>query len=173
MTSRRAFVAEAVTLLAARFPAHAQQAEKVRQIGYLDPGSPSVSGTVPLIKAFEEGLRAHGWIVGQTLTIEYRWAEGKLDRLPALARELVGLKVEVISASTTAAVRAAMSASATMPIVGLYTADPVAAGLVASLARPGGNVTVVTDPRWSRRFSSSLSKPSREPPEWPCWAFQA
>jgi ABC-type uncharacterized transport system substrate-binding protein len=146
MTSRRAFVAGVVTLLAARFPAHAQQAEKVRRIGYLDPGSLSVAGTEPLIKAFEEGLRAHGWIVGQTLTIESRWAENKLDRLPALATELVGLKVEVIAAPSTAAVRAAMSASATMPIVGLYTADPVAAGLVASLARPGGNVTMVTDP---------------------------
>ena len=146
MISRRPFVAGAVTLLAARFPAHAQQAEKVRRIGYLDPGSSSAAGTEPLVKAFEEGLRAHGWIVGQTLTIEYRWAEGKPDRLPALATELVGLKVEVIAACSTAAVRAAMSASATMPIVGLATADPVAVGLVASLARPGGNVTVVTDP---------------------------
>jgi putative ABC transport system substrate-binding protein len=98
------------------------------------------------VKAFEEGLREHGWVVGQTLAIEYRSGEGKPDRLPALATELVGRKVEVIVAGGTASTRAAMSATSTIPIVGIAVADPVAQGLVASHARPGGNLTVVTDP---------------------------
>jgi putative tryptophan/tyrosine transport system substrate-binding protein len=87
-------------------------------------------------------LRAHGWVVGQTLAIEYRSGEGQPER----ATELVGRKVEVIAAVGTASTRAAMSATSSIPILGIYLADPVAQGLVASHARPGGNLTVVTDP---------------------------
>jgi putative ABC transport system substrate-binding protein len=145
MISRRALIAGTFSSLATPLAAGAQQAEKVRRIGYLNPLSLSEPGTVPLVKAFEEGLRERGWVVGQTLAIEYRSGEGQPDRLPALATELVGRKVEVIAAVGTASSRAAMSATSTIPIVGIYLADPVAQGLVASHARPGGNLTVVTD----------------------------
>jgi putative ABC transport system substrate-binding protein len=136
----------ALATIAAPLTAEAQQAEKVRRIGYLNPGRLNEPGAPPLVKAFEEGLRAHGGVMGQTLDIEYRSAEGKYDRLPALATQLVGLKVEAIVTVATPATRAAMSATSTIPIVGIYMADPLAQGLVASLARPGGNLTVITDP---------------------------
>jgi ABC-type uncharacterized transport system substrate-binding protein len=95
-----------------------------------------------LVKAFQQGLRELGWVDGQGITIEYRFAEGKLDQLYALAAELVALKVDVIvSAGGTPPAIAAKKATARIPIVFISTSDPVASGLVASLARPGGNVT--------------------------------
>ncbi|MGH9429585.1 MAG: ABC transporter substrate-binding protein, partial [Terriglobia bacterium] len=91
--------------------------------------------------AFKRGLRDLGWIEGENITIEYRWAEGRYERFPSLAAELVRLKVDVIVAAGETATRAAMNATGTIPIVIAVSSDPVAAGLVASLARPGGNVT--------------------------------
>jgi len=118
----------------------AQPAGKVARIGYLEPGSLAAHPR----EAFEQGLRELGYVEGQNLVIEYRAAEGKGERLPALAAELVRLKVDVIFAVSPPAIRAAMTATRTTPIVFAGAADPVASGFVASLARPGGNATGFT-----------------------------
>jgi len=123
-------------------PAEAQQPKKVPRIGVLVPTSPSFYAA--RIKAFQQGLHEHGYIEGKNIMLEYRYAEGKQDRFPELATELVGLKVEVIVTASEAAVRAVKKASSTIPIVFTTASDPVASGLVASLARPGGNATGLT-----------------------------
>src|SRR5947208_3507525 len=119
--------------------AEAQQPKKVPRIGYL--GATSASSESLRHEAFRQGLREVGYIEGQNITIEYRYAEGKLDRLPALAAELVALKVDVIVTGGPQATRPAKKATATIPIVMAFDSDPVGNGFVASLARPGGNVT--------------------------------
>src|SRR2546426_6446506 len=119
--------------------AEAQQSAKIPRIGILTPDP--ISARAQLFDAFRQGLRDLGYIEGQNIAIEWRSAEGKLDRLPALAAELVSLKVDVISTQSPPGVRAAKQATATIPIVMLVSGDPVELGLVASLARPGGNVT--------------------------------
>ena len=120
--------------------AEAQQQKKVPRIGVIFAGTP---GAVALNnEAFKQGLRDLGWVEGQNVLIEYRWAEGNLDRLPALAAELVRLKVDVILAAVETAAIAAKQATTTIPIVmATGGTDPVRSGLVASLGRPGGNVT--------------------------------
>ena len=123
--------------------AQAQQPAKVYRIGYLSAGSAATTYTRPP-EALRQGLRELGWVEGRNLAIEYRYAEGHADRLPALAEELVRLKVDVIVASPTPSALAARNATPTIPVVGLGLTQPVAAGLVASLARPGGNVTGLT-----------------------------
>jgi putative ABC transport system substrate-binding protein len=129
----------ALLLLAAPPTVAAQQAGTAPRIGLLSNGSPmSVS---PQLEAFRRGLRELGWIEGQTVTIEYRWAEGNSDRLPALAADLARLKVDVIVLSGSPAIRAARDATSTIPLVFVMLADPVIAGFVPSLARPGGNMT--------------------------------
>jgi putative ABC transport system substrate-binding protein len=110
-------------------------------IGVLSANSASASSS---IAAFRQGLSETGYVEGQNLAIEYRWAEGDYDRLPALAADLVGRKVDLIMASNPPAALAAKSATSTIPIVFRGGADPVGAGLVASLARPGGNLTGVS-----------------------------
>ncbi len=125
-------------LLAAPRAAGAQQAAKVPRIGYLG-ANPAANPHLP--EAFRQGLRDLGYVEGRTVVIEYRDAEGKLERLPALAAELVALKVDVILAGGTPGALAAMQATRTAPIVFVGAADPVTSGLVTSLARPGGNVT--------------------------------
>ncbi|MFQ5853613.1 MAG: ABC transporter substrate-binding protein, partial [Candidatus Binatia bacterium] len=125
-------------LLALSVPVQAQQAGKVYRIGYLAPNS--ASPPYPRVKAFREGLRELGYVEGQNLVIVERSAEGKRDRLPALAAELVGLNLDVIFAFGTSTVRALKKATKTIPIVST-SSDPVRNGLVASLARPGGNIT--------------------------------
>jgi putative ABC transport system substrate-binding protein len=143
MTTRRTFLGTlAGGLLAASRVAHAQPAGKVHRIGYL--GSGSITSNPHLPGAFRQGLRELGWIEGQNIVIEYRFADGRLDRLPALAAEIVGLKVDIIAASPTPAALAAKNATGTIPIVFTSVPDPVGLGLVASLARPGGNVTGLT-----------------------------
>jgi putative ABC transport system substrate-binding protein len=118
--------------------AEAQPPAKVPRIGFLAPGP--VSERVHYFEAFRQGLRNLGYVEGQNVVIEARSAEGKRDQLPALASELVSLKVDVIVTSTTPAIQAAKQATGTIPLVTI-SADPVATGLVASLARPGGNIT--------------------------------
>jgi putative ABC transport system substrate-binding protein len=119
--------------------ADAQQTGKVLRIGFLDVSS--ASGMAVLVDAFRGELSKLGWIEGKNFSIEYRFAEGKIDRLPELAAELVRLKVDLIVATTGPAVLAAKAATTALPIVMTNAADPVREGLVASLARPGGNVT--------------------------------
>ncbi len=119
--------------------ADAQQAGKAPRIGYLGAGSRS--DTWPRLDAFRQGLRELGWVEGQNIVIDYRFAEGRFDRLPDLAGDLVRLKVDIIVAAPTPAAVAAKNATGTIPIVMAFVGDPVALGLVASLARPGGNVT--------------------------------
>jgi ABC-type uncharacterized transport system substrate-binding protein len=135
---RRAFVAGTLALLAAPLVAKAQQAAKIARIGYL---SPNLAASPHLPEAFRQGLRDLGYVEGRNVVIEYRSAEGKPERLPALAAELVALKVDVIVAPGTPQALAARRATRTLPIVFATAADPVGSGLVTSLARPGGNVT--------------------------------
>jgi putative ABC transport system substrate-binding protein len=128
-----------VVLLAVAVIAEAQQSGKIPRIGFLDGGT--ASGSAGLLEAFRQELSKLGWIEGKNITIEYRFAEQKNERLPELAAELVRLKVDLIVVRGTPATLAAKSATTTIPIVMAASADPMSAGLVASLARPGGNVT--------------------------------
>ena len=134
-----------ITLLGAAITAartlRAQQ-KPMPVIGYLNPTEPGQNA--PNLAAFREALSGAGWVEGQSVAIEYSWAEGRPDRLPVLAGDLVGHKVDVIVASGDAAALAAKRATATIPIVFFSGGDPVATGLVASLARPGGNLTGVS-----------------------------
>jgi putative ABC transport system substrate-binding protein len=123
--------------------AEAQQAKKVQRIGYLT--SNTSSAELPRFDAFRAGLRDLGHVEGQNIAIEYRHAEGKFDRLPGFASELVGLKVDVLVGVTTNAVQAAKNATRTIPIVFIGVSDPVAAEFVDSLARPGRNLTGFTN----------------------------
>jgi putative ABC transport system substrate-binding protein len=129
-------------LLAVCMSAEAQQPTKIPRIGVLVPTSPSIYAA--RIKAFQQGLREHGYIEGKNIMLEYRYAEGKVERFPELATELVGLKVDVMVTASEDAVRAAKTASSTIPIVFATATDPVGTGLVASLARPGDNATGLT-----------------------------
>jgi putative ABC transport system substrate-binding protein len=122
--------------------AEAQQPGKVPRVGVLLPSSAHVLWTQ--LEAFRQGLRDRGYLEGQNIVIEYRYAEGELDRLPSLANELVRIKVDVIVVSSTPAVWAAKNATKEIPIVFHTIGDPVASGVVASLARPGGNITGLT-----------------------------
>jgi putative ABC transport system substrate-binding protein len=135
MNSKIFSVALVAMLFALSWPAEAQQ-PKVPKIGYLAAASRD-----ELFDAFRQGLRELGYIEGQNIAIEYRFANGKFDRLPGLITELLELKVDVIVTAGGNATRAAQKATSTIPIVGAASPDPVRTGLVASLARPGGNVT--------------------------------
>jgi len=133
----------ALGVLAAPLGADAQQRANVARIGVL--GSPTASSYATRIEAFKRGLRELGYVEGQNIAIEYRWAEGRYERLPGLAAELVRLRVDVIVTHSTPGTRAAQQATTTIPIVMATNADAVATGLVASLARPGGNTTGSTN----------------------------
>jgi ABC-type uncharacterized transport system substrate-binding protein len=126
-------------LFALCVPVHAQQAGKIFRIGFLDPSN--ASGSTVLVEAFRQELNKLGWIEGKNITFEYRFAEQKNERLPELAAELVHLKVDLIVTAGGTSPFAAKKATTTIPIVMTTATDPVGEGLVASLARPGGNVT--------------------------------
>jgi putative ABC transport system substrate-binding protein len=126
-------------LFALCLPAEAQQPTKTPRIGYLAAGT--TSSQADQLEEFRQGLRELRYIEGKNIIIETRYAEGKLDRLPALAAELVGLKVDVIVTAGPTATRPAKQATATIPIVMAFDSDPVGSGIVTSLARPGGNIT--------------------------------
>jgi len=131
----------AVAVLVVPLAGEAQQAASLPRIGFLSASSLSGSRSPRYLQALRQGLRELGYVEGQNIAIESRWAEGKYDRLPGLAAELVRLKVNVIVTSGTPAIQAAKQATETIPIVMVAAIDPVATGFVASLARPGGNIT--------------------------------
>ena len=132
-----------MVLFAVAVMAEAQQPKKILRIGYFSGNS--ASADLPRVEAFRQGLRAFGHIEGQNIAIEYRYTDGKFERVPDVAAELVGLKVDVLVAVTTNAALAAKNATRTIPIVFMGVSDPVAADLVDSLARPGGNITGLTN----------------------------
>jgi putative tryptophan/tyrosine transport system substrate-binding protein len=135
-------IALCAMLLALCVSAEAQQAKKIPRIGFLSGGSPSTNAASR--EVFRQGLRELDYIEGQNITIEYRNADGKFDRLPALAAELVRLKVDVIVTTGNVATTDAKRTTTTIPIVMMGVQDPVSSGLVASLARPGANLTGFT-----------------------------
>ena len=139
---RRTFLAiVAGGLLAAPLAVEAQHTGKVYRVGFLWD-SPAVWPHA--LEGFRQGLRDLGWVEGKNIVVEYRWAEGHFDRLPSLAEELVRLKVDVIVAPTSIYAGAAKRATSTIPVVFASHADPIGSGHVASLARPGGNITGLT-----------------------------
>ena len=133
-------VASGVLLLVAvSLAAAAQRPTSVPRIGFLSPADPK--SAFGFTEAFRQGLREHGYVEGSNIAIEYRWAEGRFDRLPDLAAELIRQKVDIVVAAVTQASLAAKKSTTTTPIVMVATGDPVGAGLVTSLGRPGGNIT--------------------------------
>ncbi len=140
---RRAFIGTlAGGLLAAPLAAGAQQAGKVYRIGFL--GNSTAALEANLVGPFREGLRDLGYVEGRNVLIEYRWAEGKYERFPALIAELLAQKMEVIVTAGTPASLAVKKATTSIPLVMVAAGDPIGTGLVASLARPGGNITGLT-----------------------------
>ena len=150
---RRKFIAVLGGMTVA-WPLMTRAQQPLKKIGFLSVSSPSAHA--PFVAAFNEGLREVGFIEGKNLAIEYSWAEGKFDRLPAMAADLIRNKVDVIAAmSGDIAIRAATTASSTIPVVFITGSDPVQNGLVASLARPGGNVTgfsMISNELMAKRF---------------------
>jgi len=142
MIGRRRFIMGiAVYLFCAPLAVDAQQAGKVPRVGVLFAGSRSDPAFQRAVDAFQQGLVELGYVEGRSIAIEYREAQGKYERLPDLAAELVRLKVDVIVGATVPTIQAARQATKTIPIVMTLIADPVATGLVASVARPAGNIT--------------------------------
>jgi putative tryptophan/tyrosine transport system substrate-binding protein len=137
---RRDFIVLLGAAAARPLAVHAQQ-KAMPVVGYLSPGSAPSSPNEPFFAAFRQGLSETGYVEGQNLAIEYRWAENNYDRLPALAADLVDRKVDLIVSIGTNSCVAAKNATSSIPIVFMGVGDPVGFGLVASLARPGGNLT--------------------------------
>jgi putative ABC transport system substrate-binding protein len=139
--NRRAFVTGLGAVLATPLGIEAQQARIMPRIAFLTTTSP---GGSPTTDAFRQGLRELGYVEGQNIVIEWRWGSGRTERFPECAAEVVRLNVDVIVAANDAAGRAAQRATRTIPIVIPVIGDPVGGGFVASLAKPGGNVTGLT-----------------------------
>jgi putative ABC transport system substrate-binding protein len=156
--NRRRFLLTSLTgVLAPPLAAEGQQAGKVYRIGYLSAGGPAPLNTPDAFKDFKDALRGLGYVEGKNLFIDYRFAEGRFDRLPDLAAELVRLKVDIIVTIPTQATAAAKKATETIPIVMISGGvDPVGLGLVASLAHPGGNVTGLSYGASPKIFSKGL-----------------
>ena len=142
--SRRSVLAGGFALLAAPLAASAQQPGKVARIGVLGNAPPTTPEFSRNWDAFRQGLGERGWVEGRNIVSEYRWAEGRVERLSSLTAELVSLKPDLIVASSGPGALAAKQATNAIPIVMVYVFDPVGQGLVASLARPGGNITGLT-----------------------------
>ena len=166
MMDRRVWIQSAISgLLAAPLLAPAQQPGKLARIGFLSNSNASV--VAANTEAFRQGLRELGWIEGQNIMIEYRWADGDMGRHPALVSELVKLPVDLIVTSGIQAVRAARQATGTIPIAVAIMSDPVALGVASSLARPGGNVTGLANlfeeltPKQLQIFKEALPRATR------------
>src|SRR5258705_12070385 len=138
---RKLLLALGAGALAAPLACFAQQPGKVWRVGFLALRSPTASNPIASYDAFTQGMGELGYVEGKNLIIEWRLADGKVERLPALAAELVQLKVDVIVAAGVQPTSAAQKATTTIPIVMGNSIDPVGSGFVASLARPGGNIT--------------------------------
>jgi len=177
VTTRRQFIGALAGGLVAPLAAEAQQAAKVARIGFLLFGPLDSPETRQLIETYRQGLRERGYVEGQNIVIEYRSADGKLDRLPGLATELARLKVDLIVAGNTPMARAAQQATTTIPIVAPAMGDPVGDRLVASLARPGRNITGSTFlgpelvPKRLELLKEALPKISRVAALWHPGAF--
>ena len=154
MITRRRLVAMAGGVTVAWQSAAVQPASKVYRIGYLS--TPTRESVARGVDAFLRRLHELGWVEGRNLVIEYRWAEGKVERLPELAADLVRRKVDVIVAPAGSAALAAKNATSSIPIVMIFPNDPVEMGLVASLSRPGGNITGTTFTTSSEIFGKQL-----------------
>jgi putative tryptophan/tyrosine transport system substrate-binding protein len=139
MSIRIFCVALCAMLFAPCFPAESQQPKKIARIGYVFGSTPAA--TAQNVEAFRQGLRDLGYVEGKTFVLEIRYGEGRAERIPEIARELVGLKVDVIVTPTDVAIAAVKRETQTIPIVMAVSSDPVGTGFVASLARPGRNVT--------------------------------
>jgi putative ABC transport system substrate-binding protein len=150
MTKKIILLALCSLLLAPCSAVEAQQPGKVPRIGYVS-GSGDAKTPGPLVQGFRQGLRDLGYIEGKNILVEYRYVDEGLDRIPGLVTELVQLKVDVLVATATQAIRAAKQATKTIPVVIASPTDPVAAGFIDSLARPGGNITGVV--RLTRELS--------------------
>jgi putative ABC transport system substrate-binding protein len=169
---RRAFIAGiAGGLLAAPLATEAQQAGKVYRIGIL---TLSVASSALIFEGFREGLREHGYVEGRNIALEFRFAQGSPDRLPTMAAELVHIKVDVIITESVLAARAVKRATETIPIVTAIHGDPVGAGLVANLTRPGGNVTGLSllAPELSGKRLQLLKEVAPMPPRWPSFGMR-
>ncbi len=172
--NRRAFLGTlAGGLLAAPLAAEAQPAGRVARIGYLGQNSPFAPAMPSNLRAFREGLRDLGYVEAQNLMIEYRWAEGRPERLPSLAAELMSLKIDAIVCAGPAGMRAVKAATGTLPIVVIdLETDPVASGAVANLARPGGNLTGIfldqaeLSGKWLELLGDAVPKLSRAAVLW-------
>ena len=162
----------AVVLLAVAVIANAQQPTKVPRIGYL--GGVSLSANTARHDAFRQGLRELHYVEGKNIVIDWRSADGKLERLPALAAEMVRLKLDVIVTSGASATRAVKEATNTIPIVMSNDPDPVGEGIIASLARPGGNITGLSAlaPELNGKRLEVLKRSSLNSLTWPCSGFQ-
>ena len=136
---RRAFVTGTLASLAAPLVGEAQQARKVPHIGFIEAGALAINHH--FLEAFRQGLQERGYVEGQTIVVEDRWADGHIERFPAILDELLRLRVDVIVQASTPGAVAAMRATSTVPVVFWGVSDPVGIGLVASLAHPGGNLT--------------------------------
>ena len=141
MNRRKLLVAVGLGALAAALPSIAQQQGKIWRIGFLAPRSRPTSSDPDVYSAFPQGMRELGYVEGKNFVVEWRFADGKFERLPGLAAELVKMKVDVIVAAGTVATEVAQRATTTIPIVIAASVDPVGSGFVKSLARPGGNIT--------------------------------
>ena len=136
---RREFIALVGSVAAWPLTVRAQQGSKLPRVGFMGNSTEALEAN--LVGPFREGLREHGYHDGRNITVEYRWAEGKYDRFPALIAELLAAKVDVIVTAGTPAAMAVKRATTTVPVVMVAVGDPVETGLVPSLARPGGNMT--------------------------------
>ena len=159
---RLAFLVVLLALLGVPPAADAQQAGRVWRIGYLVPAE---LRTTPFFDAFRQGLRELGYVEGKNFVIESRWAEGKYERLPGLAAELVRLKVDLIVATATPAILAARDATSTIPIVFVLAADPVGQGIVMSVARPGRNLTGLASTAATEIYGKTLALLKETVPE--------
>ena len=159
MIDRRAFLAgTGAVLLAAPLAVNAQGSTKIYRIGYLASGRSSSPATASELQSFLQGLQDLGYVEGRGFVMEYRWAEGQPDRLPELAADLVGIRVDVIVSPGTPPTFAAKRATQTIPIVFPILGAAVEKGLVASLARPGGNITGLTTQLGALKLSQVLKE---------------